>query len=120
MNILVCGGAGYIGSHMSKMLAEHGHHVTVFDNLSTGHRQAVQWGELVQGDLLDRDALTDLFKGNSFDTVMHFSAKSLVGESMTNPSKYYANNVVGTFNLLEEMRNNNINKTIKLNNNISQ
>lgn len=104
MNILVCGGAGYIGSHMVKMLAEAGHGVVVFDNLSTGHRQAVQWGELVVGDLLDPAALQRLFAGRRFDAVMHFSAKSLVGESVTDPELYYANNVTGTANLLRQMR----------------
>lgn len=104
MNILVCGGAGYIGSHMVKMLTEAGHHTTTFDNLSTGHRLAVQWGELVIGDLLDAAALRGLFAERRFDAVMHFSAKSLVGESVAQPAAYYRNNVIGTFNLLEAMR----------------
>jgi UDP-glucose 4-epimerase len=104
MNILVCGGAGYIGSHMVKMLTEEGHDVTTFDNLSTGHREAVKWGRLVVGDLLDEAAMRRLFADNSFDAVMHFSAKSLVGESVAQPAMYYKNNVIGTFNLLEAMR----------------
>jgi len=104
MNILVCGGAGYIGSHMVKMLTGEGHDVTTFDNLSTGHREAVKWGRLVVGDLLDEAALRQLFAENSFDAVMHFSAKSLVGESVAQPAMYYKNNVIGTFNLLEAMR----------------
>ena len=69
MRILVCGGAGYIGSHMVKMLAEEGHEVVTFDNLSTGHREAVKWGELVVGDLLDQDALARLFRNHRFDAV---------------------------------------------------
>jgi len=104
MRVLVCGGAGYIGSHMVKLLAGAGHEVTTFDNLSTGHRWAVKWGIFVEGDLLDSAALTKLFAESSFDAVMHFSARSLVGESVTNPALYYLNNVVGTFNLLEAMR----------------
>jgi UDP-glucose 4-epimerase len=104
MNILVCGGAGYIGSHMVKMLTEEGHDVTTFDNLSTGYREAVKWGRLVVGDLLDETALRQLFADNSFNAVMHFSAKSLVGESVAQPAMYYKNNVIGTFNLLEAMR----------------
>ncbi len=104
MNILVCGGAGYIGSHMVKMLTESGHNVTTFDNLSTGHREAVKWGKLVVGDLLDEPALRQLFADNSFDAVMHFSAKSLVGESVSEPAKYYRNNVIGTLHLLDAMR----------------
>lgn len=104
MNILVCGGAGYIGSHMVKMLSEQGHRVTVFDNLSTGNRWAVKWGTLYQGDLLDRDALSAVFSAASFAVVMHFSARSLVGESVADPALYYRNNIVGTLNLLEAMR----------------
>ncbi|PLY05539.1 MAG: UDP-glucose 4-epimerase GalE [Desulfuromonas sp.] len=108
MNILVCGGAGYIGSHMVKMLAEEGHQVTTFDNLSTGFKSAVQWGALTEGDLLDRKALKNVFKTQEFDAVMHFSARSLVGESFENPAFYYQNNVVGTYNLLEAMCENGV------------
>ncbi len=103
MHILICGGAGYIGSHMAKMLSNFGHIVTIFDNLSTGHREAVKWGKFYQGDLLNPADLDLLFKQNSFDAVMHFSAKSLVGESMANPSLYYNNNVCGTINLLDTL-----------------
>ncbi|MCU1022577.1 UDP-glucose 4-epimerase GalE [Stenotrophomonas maltophilia] len=103
-DILICGGAGYIGSHMAQHLAEQGHRVTVFDNLSTGHREAVAWGELVEGDLLDAASLQRLFAGRRFDAVMHFAAQSLVGESVSDPYAYYANNVGGTINLLQAMR----------------
>lgn len=103
-NILVCGGAGYIGSHMVKLLFQKGYSVTTFDNLSTGHAEAVKWGKLVNGDLLDKNDLENLFRSGSFDAVMHFSARSLVGESVQNPALYYRNNVIGTFNLLEAMR----------------
>jgi UDP-glucose 4-epimerase len=113
MNILICGGAGYIGSHMVKMLAGQGHQVVVFDNLSTGHKGAVSCGvELVQGDLLRPDELAALFSRQNFDAVMHFSAKSLVGESVMNPALYYANNVVGTLNLLDTMRDHGVSKFI--------
>ena len=103
-HILVCGGAGYIGSHMVKMLAENGFNVSTFDNLSTGHRDAVKWGDFIQGDLLNPADLASVFATRHFDAVMHFSARSLVGESVQNPALYYMNNVTGTLNLLEAMR----------------
>lgn len=103
-HVLVCGGAGYIGAHMAKVLARAGHRVTVFDNLSTGHRAAVRWGELVVGDLLDEEALGRLFKVHRFDAVMHFCALSQVAESVRVPYVYYRNNVAGTLNLLDAMR----------------
>ncbi|MDH3310587.1 MAG: NAD-dependent epimerase/dehydratase family protein, partial [Gammaproteobacteria bacterium] len=103
MNILVCGGAGYIGAHMCQQLAASGHRVFVFDNLSTGHIEAVRWGELIQGDLLIKDDVNRAFKERAYSAVMHFSAKSLVGESMLRPDLYFQNNVAGTLNLLEAM-----------------
>lgn len=103
--ILVCGGAGYIGSHMAKWLARHAFEPVVLDNLSTGHREAVKWGELIEADLLDPDALQRAFSDRGpFDAVMHFCARSLVGESVSEPYSYYQNNVVGTLNLLQAMR----------------
>jgi UDP-glucose 4-epimerase len=103
-HILVVGGAGYIGAHMVKRLADEGFRVTVFDNLSTGHRAAVRWGELMEGDLLDRASVHRAFDGRDIDAVMHFAALSLVGESMRDPYAYYNNNVGGTLNLLQAMR----------------
>lgn len=103
MEILVVGGAGYIGSHMVKMLLGHGHAVTVFDNLSGGYRDALVGGDLVAGDLADRDALAALFAGRRFDVVMHFASYIQVGESVHAPAKYYRNNVSNTLNLLEAM-----------------
>ncbi len=103
MNVLVCGGAGYIGSHMCKVLAESGHEVTVFDNLSTGHAEAVRWGRFIHGDLLSREDIESAFADNRYSAVMHFCAKSLVGESMARPDLYYQNNVTGTLNLLDAM-----------------
>ncbi len=112
MNILVVGGAGYIGSHMVKMLVKSGHDVVVLDNLSTGFRELAQYGRLVVGDLADVDLLENLFQQEKFDGIMHFAANSLVGESMTNPSKYYRNNMSNTLNLLEVMVRHNVKQFI--------
>lgn len=97
---------------MAKWLAAHGVAVTVLDNLSTGHREAVQWGELVQADLLDPASLERAFAGRRFDAVMHFCARSLVGESMTRPYDYYANNVGGTLNLLQAMQRHGVERLV--------
>ena len=102
-NILVVGGAGYIGSHMVKLLLEREFRVTTFDNLSTGYRDAVLGGEFIQGDLADKTQLETLFRANRFDAVMHFASFIQVGESVRAPAKYYANNVTNTLNLLDTM-----------------
>lgn len=102
-SVLVCGGAGYIGSHMVRLLAETGCRVVVFDNLSTGHREAIGDAHLVVGEIGDPAALDDLFASISFDAVMHFCASSLVGESVRQPLQYYRNNVAGTLTLLQCM-----------------
>lgn len=112
MNVLLCGGAGYIGSHMARHLARQGVQVTVLDNLSTGHREAVQWGELIEADLLDKAALERAFAGRRFDAVMHFCALSVVGESMTAPYAYYQNNVTGTLHLLEAMQRHGVQRLV--------
>lgn len=104
MNILVCGGAGYIGSHMCKRLARESHVPVTFDNLSTGHEWAVKWGPLVRGDMLDPAALAAVFHEHKIDAVMHFAARSIVAESMSDPALYFRNNVSGTLNLLDAMR----------------
>ena len=101
--VVVVGGAGYIGSHTALALQEGDIEVIVFDDLSTGHRDAVR-GTFVEGSLRDRDALARLFRDHRPRSVVHFAAKSLVGESMENPAKYYRENVVYTFHLLEAMR----------------
>lgn len=101
--ILVVGGAGYIGSHMVKMLCQAGCEVTIFDNLSTGYRDAVVGGRFVLGDLANRNQLDELLKTHRFDGVMHFASYIQVGESMRDPSKYYRNNVTHTQNLLDAM-----------------
>ncbi|MBD3768213.1 MAG: UDP-glucose 4-epimerase GalE [Gammaproteobacteria bacterium] len=108
MKFLIVGGAGYIGSHMVKMLAKAGHDVLVLDNLTTGFRQSVKYGRLIIGDLADINLLETLFTQNQFDGVMHFAANSLVGESMNNPAKYYRNNVSNTLNLLDVMVRHNV------------
>ena len=102
MNILVCGGAGYIGSNMTAMLAREGYIPVVFDNLSTGHRSAVQT-EFVEGDLADYDLLVKTLKKYKIEAVMHFAAFIEVAESVQAPLKYYRNNVSNTQNLLSAM-----------------
>lgn len=105
MKILVCGGAGYIGSHMVQLLGEQGHEAVVLDNLSTGHADAVGEARLLVGDVLDSQLLNTVFSYHGpFDLVMHFCAKSLVGESIEFPEEYFRNNVTGTLCLLDAMR----------------
>lgn len=101
--ILVVGGAGYIGSHMVRELLLAGYKVVTLDNLSTGHRKAIRGGDFIRGDLGDRDLLDGIFLTRDIDAVMHFAAFSLVGESMTDPVKYYHNNVAATIELISSM-----------------
>lgn len=101
MRVLVTGGAGYIGSHVVLQLGEAGHEVVVYDNLSTGSRDAVLAGTLVEGDLADRERLAAVFEAHSFDAVMHFAANIVVPESVADPLKYYGNNTRNTLGLLE-------------------
>ena len=112
MKIFIIGGAGYIGSHMVKIAHQAGHDVITVDNLSTGHQDAVLYGEFELCDILDTAKLNKLFKKHKPDAVMHFSAYSLVGESMTDPYKYYNNNVSGTLSLLKAMIDNDCMKFI--------
>ncbi|MED4870323.1 UDP-glucose 4-epimerase GalE, partial [Geobacillus stearothermophilus] len=103
--ILVCGGAGYIGSHAVYRLLEKGERVVVVDNLQTGHREAVHRDAVFcQGDIRDHDFLRKVFRQHDIEAVIHFAANSLVGESMEEPLKYYDNNVYGTQVLLEVMK----------------
>lgn len=104
VSVLVVGGAGYIGSHMVKLLARQGHSVTVFDNLSTGHRDAVARAEFIEGDLRRAEDISGALGRRRFDVVMHFAANCYVGESVQEPAKYYRNNVIGTLHLLDAMR----------------
>ena len=109
--VLVVGGAGYIGSHMVKMLGRQGCSVTTLDDLSSGHRDAVLCGDFVQGDMGDR-AVLDAVLARGFDAVMHFASFIQVGESVQQPAKYYQNNVVNTLGLLDAMRSHGVGRFI--------
>ncbi|MBZ9711112.1 UDP-glucose 4-epimerase GalE [Mesorhizobium sp. ESP7-2] len=102
--VLVVGGAGFIGSHTSKLLSKQGYEPVVYDNLSTGHREAVRWGAFVEGDILDMARLIAAIEEHKPSAVIHFAASAYVGESVENPAKYYRNNVAGTQSLLEACR----------------
>lgn len=102
-SVLVVGGAGYIGSHMVKRLMRSGHAVTTLDNFSTGHRDAICGGQLVEGDLADTAGLAEIFAKQHFDAVFHFASSIQVGESVLQPAKYYGNNLCNTINLLDAM-----------------
>ena len=112
MAILVCGGAGYIGSHINKQLHLEGYDTVVFDNLVYGHREAVKWGEFVQGDLKNISDIETVFENHTIDAVFHFAAYAYVGESVKEPEKYYYNNVANTLNLLKVMKAHGCNKII--------
>ena len=110
--ILVTGGAGYIGSHTCKILALKGYEPITYDNLSTGHADSVKWGPLITGDLRDTNKIITTIKQYQPLAVIHFAASSYVGESVTNPFKYYQNNVGGSLSLLEAMRSQNVDKIV--------
>ena len=113
MAIQVLGGAGYIGSHTALELVKAGNEVVIADNLVTGYRKAIPEGaKFYEGDLRDSDFLDNLFHQEKIDAVIHFAAYSLVGESVTNPLKYYDNNLCGTKVLLEAMVKNNVDKIV--------
>ncbi len=101
--ILVTGGAGYIGSHTCKALAQRGYTPVVYDNLSEGHREFVRWGDFFAGDTRDGERLGEVFKQVRPDAVIHFAASAYVGESMRDPQTYYENNVTGSLSLLSAM-----------------
>jgi len=103
-NILVTGGAGYIGSHTCKALKAAGYNPVTFDSMVYGHEWAVKWGPLIKGDILDGEALDAVFKEYQPQAVLHFAAFAYVGESVSDPEKYYRNNVMGTLSLLSAMR----------------
>jgi UDP-glucose-4-epimerase GalE len=104
LSFLVVGGAGYIGSHMCQMLLGQGHEVSVFDNFSRGHRDAISSTNIIEGDIRSPADLKACFTDRHFDVVLHFAALAYVGESVSEPALYYENNVVGTLNLLNAMR----------------
>ena len=113
MTVLVLGGAGYIGSHTVKALCDEGTDVVVVDNLVTGYEKAIDSrARFYKGDLKDRAFLDDLFSREKIDAVIHFAAFSLVGESVTNPLKYYDNNLCGTKVLLDSMVANGVDKIV--------
>jgi len=104
MNALVTGGAGYIGSHAAHFLAASGHQVWVYDNLSQGHAAACAAGRLIIADVRDQAALRQALRSHGIEAVFHFAGSALVGESVSNPAKYYENNVQASLSLLEAMR----------------
>jgi UDP-glucose 4-epimerase len=113
MKILVVGGAGYIGSVCAELLLDEGHSVTIFDNLSEGHRRAIDpRAELIEGDLQDRQSIEKTLAKQRPEAVMHFAASALVGESMQNPSKYFRNNIANGLNLLDAMMNVGVGKIV--------
>jgi UDP-arabinose 4-epimerase len=110
--VLVTGGAGFVGSHACKALAAHGYLPVTFDNLSRGHREAVRFGPLVEGDLLVKDEIEAALRAHRPVAVLHFAALAYVGESVESPLRYYQNNVTGLINLLEAMGHNSVGKLI--------
>jgi len=107
-NILVTGGAGYIGSHVCKALSQKGYTPIAYDNFSSGNHEAVQWGPKEKGDIRDESTLTTVIKKYEPKAIMHFAALIQVGDSVNNPSEYYNNNVFGSYTLLETARKHNI------------
>jgi UDP-glucose 4-epimerase len=112
MKILITGGAGYIGSHAVKALGKLGHKLLIYDNLSTGHKEAVLYGDLINGDLADRDEINAAMNGFRPDMVLHFAASIQVEESVHEPLMYYRNNVANSLNLLDAMLENNIGRLV--------
>jgi UDP-glucose 4-epimerase len=112
MKILVTGGAGYIGSHMVKLLVDRGDEVTVLDDLSTGHADAVRGGAFVQGNIANAEQTAKLLRDRNIEAVIHFAAASLVAESVADPLKYYARNVAGTAALVRAMREAGVGKLV--------
>jgi UDP-arabinose 4-epimerase len=111
-NVLVTGGAGYVGAHSCKALARSGFTPVVYDNLSTGHESFVRWGPLINADIRDQATLRDAISSYEISAVLHFAACAYVGESVINPQKYYDNNVTGTLSLLRAMLETNISSIV--------
>jgi UDP-glucose-4-epimerase GalE len=112
MKVLVCGGAGYIGSHAVKSLLREGFEVVIFDNFSSGRRELVRGGEVVRGDLDDREQIGRVFRTHRLDAVLHFASLIQVGESYLNPRKYYTHNLSTSLNLFDAMLEAGIKKII--------
>jgi UDP-glucose 4-epimerase len=112
MRVLVTGGAGYVGSHAAKRLAESGHHVIIVDNMAEGHRPAAGRLSLVVADLLDRESIVAALREHKIDAVMHFAAFAYVGVSVREPAVYYQNNIVGSLALLDAMRAAGVNRIV--------
>ena len=110
--IFVTGGAGYVGSHCAKAFSNAGWTVVTYDNLSRGHKDLVKWGELIEGDILDTDHLTEALKQTQPDAVAHFAALAYVAESISSPEIYYRNNVAGTMSLLDAMRSSDVGRLL--------
>lgn len=110
--VFVTGGAGYVGSHCAKAFAQAGWTVVTYDNLSRGHRDLVKWGDLIEGDILDQQALTAAIQRVQPDAVAHFAALAYVAESVAQPDIYYRNNVTGTMNLLDAMVAGGVNRMV--------
>ena len=112
--VLVTGGAGYIGSHACKALAQAGYLPVAYDSLAYGHEWAVKWGPLERGDILDRARLDQVIRQHRPAAIMHFAAFAYVGDSVTDPGKYYRNNVMGSLTLLEAARDHGIDQFVWL------
>ncbi|MBL8552333.1 MAG: UDP-glucose 4-epimerase GalE [Hyphomonadaceae bacterium] len=112
VKVFVTGGAGYVGSHCCKRFAEAGWEVVVYDNLSRGWREFVRWGPLVEGDILDEERLTAAIREARPDAIAHFAAIAYVGESVTEPDRYYRNNSTGALNVLDAMRKTGVEKIL--------
>ncbi|HEY6563953.1 MAG TPA: UDP-glucose 4-epimerase GalE, partial [Pirellulaceae bacterium] len=112
MNVLVTGGAGYVGSHAARILEQNGHTTVIYDNLFRGHRAATRGRPFVEGDLLDTARIESVLREHRIDAVMHFAALAYVGESVHEPATYYRNNIGGSLSLFEAMRNSGIGRIV--------
>ncbi len=112
MNVLVVGGAGYVGSHVARRLSRAGHDVWIYDNLSAGHREACVPDRLIVGEIASRETLVAVLREHAIEAVLHFAACCYVGESVSQPAKYYQNNVVGTLALLDALRDADVSRLV--------